>query len=100
MPFGAVGLEHWPVEESQEPATWHASEAAQVTGFAPAQAPDWQVSVRVQALPSLQAVPLGAAGLEHRPVEELQVPAAWHWSCGAQTTGLLPTQLPSWHASV
>jgi hypothetical protein len=36
------------------------------------------VSVCVQALPSLQAVPLGAAGVEHFPVLGLHVPAAWH----------------------
>jgi len=48
----------------------------------------------VQALPSLQVVPFGAAGLEHWPVLELQVPATWHWSDAAQTTGLLPVQVP------
>jgi hypothetical protein len=30
-----------------------------VSGFEPTQAPDWQVSVCVQALASLQAVPFG-----------------------------------------
>ena len=33
----------------------------QVTGFAPTQAPAWQVSVCVQPLPSLQVVPLSVA---------------------------------------
>ena len=37
-------------------------------GLAPAQAPAWQVSVRVQAFPSLQPVPLFALGLEQSPV--------------------------------
>jgi hypothetical protein len=50
----------------------------QITGFAPVQTPDWQESVEVQALPSLQPVPLDFGGLEHTPVAVLQVPATWH----------------------
>jgi hypothetical protein len=49
-----------------------------VTGFDPEHVPDWHVSVCVQALPSLQAVPFGAAGFEHVPLTGLQVPAVWH----------------------
>ena len=30
----------------------------------------------------------------------MQVPATWHWSEAAQTTGLPLTQLPAWQASV
>ena len=56
---------------------WHWSVAAQTTG-APAQAPAWQTSVRVQALLSLQAVPFAAGGLLQKPVAGLQVPATWH----------------------
>jgi hypothetical protein len=37
----------------------------QVTGFAPVHDPAWQVSVWVQALPSLHPVPLGLAGFVH-----------------------------------
>jgi hypothetical protein len=44
----------------------------------PVQVPAWQVSLWVQALPSLQAAPLGAFGLEQVPVAGLQVPATWH----------------------
>jgi len=40
--------------------------------------PLWQLSVFVQALPSLQAAPLALTGLLHKPVAELQLPAAWH----------------------
>jgi hypothetical protein len=40
--------------------------------------PAWQVSVCVQALPSLQAVPSAAFGFEQTPVAGLQTPAAWH----------------------
>src|SRR2546425_1172573 len=36
----------------------------QTTGFEPVQTPAWQVSVCVQALPSLQAVPSAAGGFE------------------------------------
>ena len=52
LPSGFAGFEHEPVAGSQVPASWHESAAAQVTGFAPVQTPFWQVSVRVQALPS------------------------------------------------
>ena len=51
------------------------------------QVPDWQVSVCVQALPSLQAVPFAAGGFEQRPVPVSHVPATWHWSDAVQTTG-------------
>ena len=54
----------------------------------------------VQALPSLQALPLTLAGFEHVPVAGLQVPAVWHWSEAVQTTGLLPVHTPLWQVSV
>ena len=38
------------------------------------QAPAWQESLWVQALPSLQDVPSGAAGFEQTPVCALQSP--------------------------
>ncbi len=57
-------------------------------------APAWQVSVSVQAFPSLQAVPSGPAGFEQTPVAGSHVPATWHASDGVQTTGLEPTQAP------
>src|SRR5438093_2668162 len=70
-----AGLEHWPVPVLQVPATWHWSSALQATGLEPMQVPLWQVSVCVQALPSLHAVPSVLAGSEHAPVAGLQVPA-------------------------
>ncbi len=88
-PFVLAGVEQVPVAGSQVPATWHWSEAVQTTGLLPVQTPLWQVSVCVQALPSLHAVPLLAFGLEHWPVAVLQVPATWHWS---------EAVLPSLHA--
>jgi hypothetical protein len=49
------------------PGTWHWSLAVQVTGFEPMQTPDTHVSVRVQALPSLQGVPFRGV-FTHIPV--------------------------------
>ncbi len=60
--------------------------------------PARQVSVWVQALPSLQAVPSPLARLEQRPVAGSQVPAR-HWSGAAQTTGLDPVHIPAWQLS-
>ena len=71
-----------------------------MTGLPPVQAPCWQVSDWVQALPSLQAVPSGAAWLEHCPVPGLHVPATWHWSEAVHTTGLEPVHAPLWQVSV
>ena len=65
----------------------------QVTAW-PEQTPPWQVSLVVQALPSLQALPLIFTGFEHIPVLESQVPTTWHWSEAVQTTGLLPVHTP------
>ncbi len=57
---GPRGFEQTPVAGLHVPAPWHWSGAVQTTGFAPVQAPAWQVSVCVHALPSLHAVPFGA----------------------------------------
>jgi hypothetical protein len=76
VPFAAGGLLHRPVAGLQAPAAWHWSLAVQVTELLPTQAPAWQESDWVQALPSLQAEPSAAGGLLHRPVAGLQTPAA------------------------
>src|SRR5438034_3279093 len=94
-PSGLAGLVQAPVAGLQVPAVWHWSEAAHTTGFVPTQAPAWQVSVCVHALPSLQEAPSGLAGLLQAPVAGLQVPAVWHWSEAAHTTGFVPTQAPA-----
>ena len=54
----------------------------------------------VQALPSSQGVPFGMAGLEQAPVDGLQTPTSWQASSALHTTGLDPTQLPLWQASL
>ena len=84
MPSGASGLEQRPVAGSHTPATWHWSSGWHWTWFDPTQAPFWQVSVRVQALPSSQAAPFGFAGLVQAPVAGSQAPARWHWSLAVQ----------------
>ena len=78
VPLGAFGLLHVPVAGLQVPATWHGSDGVHVTGLAPVQVPDWQVSVCVHPSPSEQPVPFAAFGLLHVPVVGLQVPATWH----------------------
>src|SRR2546426_319368 len=71
VPLAAFGFEQTPVDVLQVPATWHWSEAVQRTGLQPVQVADWQMSVCVHALPSLQAVPLAAFGFEQTPVDVL-----------------------------
>jgi hypothetical protein len=78
VPSGAGRVEQPPVAGSQMPPIWHGSLLLQATGFEPTQEPLWQVSVWVQALPSLHAVPDGATGFEQAPVDGLQEPATWH----------------------
>jgi hypothetical protein len=95
VPFVATGFEHTPFAGLHVPAVWHWSEAAHVTGFPPEHAPPWQVSLCVQALPSLQVVPFVAIGFEHAPVLVLHMPAVWHWSEAAHATGLAPVQIPA-----
>src|SRR5947208_2227668 len=61
----------------------------------PAQTPAWQVSPVVQALPSLQLVPLATGGgFGQVPVAGLQVAASWHWSSAVQATGV-PEHAPA-----
>src|SRR5439155_1220556 len=100
LPLAFGGLEDVRVGGEQVSAVWHWSEAVQTTGLLPVQTPLWQVSVCVQASPSLQALPLAFGGFEHVPVVGSQVPAVWHWSEAVQTTGLLPVQTPLWQVSV
>jgi hypothetical protein len=76
VPFGLLGLEHVPDMGLHVPTSWHWSLAVQTTGFAPVHAPPWQVSVCVQALPSVQTVPLGRLGLEQMPEAGLQTPTS------------------------
>jgi hypothetical protein len=89
-----AGFEQTPEAGSQAPTTWHWSLATQTTELPPVHVPDWHVSVCVQALPSLQAVPSDWGGFEQTPVLGSQMPATWHWSLAMQTTGLPPVHVP------
>jgi hypothetical protein len=99
IPSAAAGFEQMPLLGLHVPATWHWSVAVQVIELVPMHVPLWHVSVWVQALPSLHAVPFVAVGLEHAPVLGLHVPAAWHWSLAMHVTGLPPVHVPLWHVS-
>jgi hypothetical protein len=70
VPSALLGFEHVPFAGSHDPAAWHWSCATHVTGFPPWQSPAWQVSVCVQAFPSLHGVPLASSGF-------VQVPVVW-----------------------
>jgi hypothetical protein len=100
VPLATAGFEHAPLVVSQVPAAWHWSDAVHTTGLAPVHAPAWQVSVSVQAFPSLHDVPFAAAGFEHTPLDVLHVPATWHWSLAVQLTGFAPVHTPAWQVSV
>src|SRR5439155_171976 len=99
-PLSLAGLLQTPDAGLQVPAVWHWSEAVHTTGLAPTQAPAWQVSVCVHALPSSHGAPLSLAGLLQVPGVGSQVPAVWHWLAAVHTTGLAPTQAPAWQVSV
>src|SRR5208283_714845 len=76
---------------------WHWSLAVHVTWPITSHTPP-KHSLVSQALPSLHAVPFGAAGLaEHSPVLGLQVPGRWHWSFAAHATWPTSVQTPAWH---
>jgi hypothetical protein len=94
-PFAFAGLEQVPLAVSQVPAVWHWSDATQVFGVPALHAPPWHVSVRVQALPSLQAAPFALAGFEQFPLAVSHMPGAWHWSEAVQVFGVPPLQAPA-----
>src|SRR5579863_4474612 len=83
-----------------EGETWATEKDGPVSAVGAPQRPASHVSPLVHGLPSLQAVPLGASGLEQMPVEGSQVPAAWHWSEAVHTTGLDPVHTPAWQVSI
>src|SRR5205814_5518041 len=99
-PSSLAGLLQTPEAGLQTPAVWHWSAAVHTTGFAPAQRPASQISVRVQALPSSHGAPSSLTGLVQMPDAGLQTPAVWHWSAAVHTTGFPPTQAPASQVSV
>jgi hypothetical protein len=97
--LGRVGFEQTPVVVLQVPTPWHWSDAVQVIGFAPVHVPPWQVSVCVQALPSLQGGVPGLGCATQASVASLQMPSL-HWLPLAEQSRAAPgAQVPAWHAS-
>src|SRR4051812_40709731 len=74
-PVALVGFAQIPVAGAHVPARWHWSDARHTTGFAPTHAPAWQLSLCVQASPSLHEAPAALVGFEQTPVAGAQVPA-------------------------
>ena len=87
---GACGWEQSPVAGAQAPVAWHASGTRQITGLLPAQTPLWQVSVLVQALPSLHDGPLKSL---HVP--SLSAPAAVEHASHGPAPHAVEQQTPS-----
>src|SRR5438874_1651191 len=85
VPFGAAGFVHDPVIGLQAPPTWQASRGAQATRLLPVHVPAWHVSVWVQALPSLQFFPSGAAGLAPAHIPATHASACVHAFPSSQT---------------
>ena len=72
----------------------------QVTGLEPVHVPDWQVSVWVQAFPSLQIVPLGRGEASHASEVSLQTPMLHALVCAEQSRAGPAVQVPLWHVSL
>jgi hypothetical protein len=67
-----------PVDVLHAPISWQVSLGAQTTIAPPVHTPAWQVSIVVQALPSLHVDPFSFFGFEHCPVWLSQIPTLWH----------------------
>jgi hypothetical protein len=63
------------------------------------QVPDWQVSLCVQPLPSLQEVPFGRSGFEQTPVPVLHVPRRGTESSACRRRVAADAR-PAWQVSV
>ena len=96
----AAGFEQTPVAGLQSRRPWHWSAAAHVTGFDPVHTPAWQVSVCVQALPSLQAVPLARSGSSTPGGRVARPGRVALVGRRAGRRGSAPVQTPAWHVSV
>jgi hypothetical protein len=99
VPSATGGFEHAPDAGSHVPALWQASEALHAMGAPDVQAPAWQVSFCVHALPSSQTVPFGAETTAHWPVAGSHAPAKWHASAGEHVATLAGLQTPAEHVS-
>jgi hypothetical protein len=98
-PALSVGAEHIPVDELHVPAVWHESGAVHVTWLPAVHVPDWHVSLRSQALPSLQLVPFVTGVYVHWP--ETQVPVVQGFPLVHGPEHDPPSDPnPSWHVTV
>jgi hypothetical protein len=95
VPSARVGFVHRPLAGAQTPALWQPSSAVHVFGLPATQVPAAHASARVQASPSLQAVPSAFEGVLHRPVAGWQTPASLHADAAGHDTGLAPTHAPA-----
>jgi len=96
VPFDrSVMLVQAPVPESQAAVWQSVSEPEQSTGAAPTHAPVWQLSMVVQASPSLHDVPFDrSVMLVQAPVPELQL-AVWQAVSEPEQSMALPPQVPA-----
>jgi hypothetical protein len=103
VPSAEAVTTHEPERGSHVTVRSHASAfaARQVTELPGEQCPARQVSVRVQALPSLHGAPLLAGVMSHAPVTGLQLRLASHPAASAarHTTGLPAAHSPPWQVS-
>src|SRR5437773_1983770 len=77
VPSGVTGFEQVALSGSQTPASWHWSWAVQTTGLTAVHVPPWQVSLCVQASPSLQLVPVSGVTVQLDVPLQVRV---LHWS--------------------
>jgi len=99
-PSGLAGLLQAPVAGLQVPAVWHWSEAVHTTGSVPTQAPATQVSVCVQASPSLQAMPSTGKPARQIPVRPSQVSVPLHGLPSSQSgSALQQPGMPTAHVA-
>src|SRR5690349_8425318 len=91
---GPTGVEQVADVESQVRATWQAASGVQVVGRPLALGPAWQVSLSVQALPSVHDVPLAFG--EQTPASPDRLHEV-HWSVHDVLQQTPPTQKPLLH---
>jgi hypothetical protein len=95
-----TATERQPIAGSHDSAVQAFPSSPQSTAVPATQLPVEHASPEVQAFSSLQLVPSARTGCVHSPLAGRHVPTPWQSSIAAQETGLEPTQLPAWHASV
>jgi hypothetical protein len=99
LPAAARGVVHAPLVGLHVPTAWQGSVGAHDTGVPATHVPLRQLSPWVHALSSLQAVPSGASGFEHVPLDGSHEPATWQALDAVQVTAVPEAHEPAWHAS-